>query len=358
MTAITNDDALSAARDVLVQRYLRPMTRPIEDAAVTGITATAIALARSPLLERPIAVLAAAPRQFFGDRPIRTRPSYVHAVGIGGKNGSDDRAVIVYVTHKLPKDQVPAGELVPESIDGVRTDVVQSRVPRLAACSDARKGVHRPLMAGVSIGREQGPSGTIGAFARSTRAGDPPDAVLLLSNSHVLGTRRDARVVQPSTDDGEAGAVGRVMRGIRLTTTRPIAADAAIARLDDGAAIQNEVCSIGRITGTGMPAANAAVEKHGRTSGRTAGVIKTTGLAAEVLDGKRRLQFLNVFRVEREAGDDRPLAQLGDSGSLVMEAGTGTAVGLLYAADPLEEFYLAQPIRDVCTELEIELKMD
>lgn len=344
-----DDREFKAARDVLVRRYWQP--------------SLARALDSIPMLGYSMALLAAAPRQFWGERAVTTRRTHVHAVGIGGKNGGDERAVVVYVTHKLPKSEVPSGEMIPETIDGIRTDVVESRVPRLAACTDQRTAAHRPLIAGVSVGRKQGPSGTIAAFARSTKAGDPAGAILLLSNSHVLAAGKspgsNVRIVQPGVDDGQGGAVGTLLRATRLTIAQPIAADAAVATLDPDAAIRNEICSIGRVSGVGAPADKDRVEKHGRTTGLSAGVITTTGLAAEALDSKgRRLQFLNVFRVERAPGDAGSLAQLGDSGALVVRMGSSTAVGMLYAVDEQAEFYLAHPIKDVCTELEIELNLD
>ena len=114
-----------------------------------------------------------------------------------------------------------------------------------------------------------------------------------------------------------------------------------------------------RVTGKSSPAKDMIVEKHGRTSGKTAGRITTVGLTAQVEDPERgiELTFLNLFRVDQFAGEDDPVAQLGDSGSLVVEQSSRTAVGLLHAADECGAFYYAHPIEDVLNELEIELEL-
>lgn len=338
-----------AARDVLVRRYFSQPWRP--------------GAQQYPVWDRTLELMHMESMRCRLQTHARlVRPSHVHAVGVGGKNDTGEPAVVVYVTHKLPEAEVPRAELVPRTIDGVPTDVVQSRIPRLAGCTDERRGVHRPLIGGVSVGRQNGPSGTLAAFVRSTRTGDPADATFLLSNSHVLfsgrGRPENVRVVQPASDDGEGGIVATLVRATRITMGSPIRADAAIARLHDGGSARNEICSIGRISATAAPSRGADVEMHGRTSGRTVGRVETTGLAAEVLDDRgRTLQFLDAFRVAAPA-DATAVAGPGDSGALVVEEGTGTAVGLLYAADELGSFYFAHPIENVCQELEIALKLE
>jgi hypothetical protein len=294
-------------------------------------------------------------------RPLRARPSHVHAVGLGGKNDGDEPAVIVYVTRKLPESELSASEIVPKEVDGVRTDVVESPMARLAACTDLRRRRNRPLVGGVSVGRSGGPSGTLGTFVESTRAGDPVGALYLLSNSHVLfsgkGRIRGVGVVQPAVDDGDGDRVAVLERATSLGVGRLIGADAAIARVDLPGGVDNQICGIGAIAGATAPVKDMVVSKHGRTTGLTTGTIKAVGLAAEVLDEHdRRLRFMNVFRVEPNGA--APVARLGDSGSLVVRETDRVAVGLLYAADEAGRFYLAQPIDDVCKELEIALKLE
>ena len=100
--------------------------------------------------------------------------SRVHAIGVGTKNETDEPAVVVYVTRKLPMDVVPLTDRIPESMNGVRTDVVERPQARLAACTDRRRRQSRPLVGGISISREDGPSGTLGTFVTPVDHPTPP----------------------------------------------------------------------------------------------------------------------------------------------------------------------------------------
>jgi len=203
---------------------------------------------------------------------------------------------------------------------------------------------------------------TLGAFVRSARASDP-NGVLVLSNSHVLapdsGRVQGTEVVQPAADDEGPETVGAVLRATRLTRTVPITADGAIAQLNEGVAFENTICTVGDVAGTLDPAAKMKVEKHGRTSGHSTGIIAAIGITAQVNDPEHdvELTFLDLFRVEQIGAHDPPVGKLGDSGSLVVDAASRKAVGLLNAADDLGSFYFAQPIATVLKDLEITLEL-
>lgn len=358
MTA--NRQSLDRARDALSARFLKPSRRARFNVAIRE------ARAKFASAHAGMAVLSSA--ALVADLPVDAglplEESHIHGIGIGRKNGTDEPAVVVYVTKKMPLDQLKASDIVPATLSGVSTDVVESPIARLASlCTDNRTASVRPLICGISVSRADGPCGTLGAFVRSTRAGDPKNATFLLSNSHVFvaggGTASGIRVVQPGHGDGGApDVIATVVRATRLVTSSPIRADAAIARLSATIAVDNTICSIGALTGAAAPAQTMAVQKHGRTSGLTEGTIKSTGLDVEVEDSAGRLYtFVNVFRVEGAAKHD-VVALGGDSGSLVVEKGTGRVVGLLYAADPGGSYFLAHPIEEVFAALEVELKLD
>src|SRR5204862_5919812 len=123
------------ARDQLVRRHL--WTRP----APSTIQSMFYAIAPKSI------------QGMVHTRAIRAVPSHVHAVGVGGKNDGEESAVIVYVTRKLPEEAIPPDEMVPASVNGIPTDVVESPIPRLAACTDHRRKKTRPLVGGISVGR-------------------------------------------------------------------------------------------------------------------------------------------------------------------------------------------------------------
>ncbi|MGI9332337.1 MAG: hypothetical protein ACR2RL_04195, partial [Gammaproteobacteria bacterium] len=147
----------------------------------------------------------------------------VHGVGIGHKivTGRETETICVrlHVVQKLSRSALPSQSRLPESIDGVPTDVVESlparfgtapvRRRRCAAdnemCSTARQARQRPVIAGISVAQLDVTAGTIAALCRSTRAGENSDR-FILSNNHVLADVNRANpgddVLQPGPADG------------------------------------------------------------------------------------------------------------------------------------------------------------
>jgi hypothetical protein len=54
------------------------------------------------------------------------RKENVVGVGIGKKNMTGDLCIVVYVVKKVPENQLDASEIIPRSIEGVKTDVFES----------------------------------------------------------------------------------------------------------------------------------------------------------------------------------------------------------------------------------------
>lgn len=312
----------------------------------------------------------------------------VHAVGVGRKvvNGKEtsELCVRVYVVQKLAESLLPPAFRVPEQIDGVPTDIIESapafllarksrtsKPPKNAtsaapACSDNRRKRQRPLVAGISAGHFQITAGTIGYFCRSTRHGDSPADKFLLSNNHVFADVNNGHpgddILQPGAADGGVAAdrVADLTRfvPIRLGGSLPNRVDAAIARIVPGVAHNVELCSIGPITGTAKATEGTLVRKHGRTTGYTEG--KVTDESYDALVGMDHNDpdvvalFEDQLRIERTP----PHATIGlggDSGSLVVARDSAVAVGLYFAGPPSGFYGIANHIQDVLTELEIQL---
>src|ERR1044072_7648992 len=82
----------------------------------------------------------------------------VHGVGVGRRQVkgklTDELVIRVYVTKKRPAHDLPAGELVPSSIKGVNTDVIEAAEGKfIAAPGDFHQ---RPLARGLQIARYSG----------------------------------------------------------------------------------------------------------------------------------------------------------------------------------------------------------
>jgi hypothetical protein len=297
------------------------------------------------------------------EQTLHSRPNVV-ATGIGYKLAQDVRtdelSIVCSVTRKLPSSGLSTAELVPATIEGVATDVVQTG--RLHAFQ-SRTGRHRPAPGGVSIGHRDITAGTFGCLVK--RAGE----TFILSNNHVLANSNDAEpgdpILQPGPADGgqtatDSIAVLEYFVPIRFTapelpsecpTARTVIAalnaiclgigsetryrivslqtednfvDAAIARPMSPADVSDEILEIGVIRSAAEAQLGTAVRKSGRTTGLTSGEILQTDVTADVSYGGGRVAR---FADQLLAG---PMSQGGDSGSAVLDE-DDRLIGLLFA---------------------------
>lgn len=317
----------------------------------------------------------------------------VHAVGIGTKivNGAatDDMVVRFYVVQKLALSLLPPRDRLPTSVDGLATDVVESAPAMMMAkrplvqrpgavrarataasavsfadppCTGNRRLSQRPLLAGISVAHRDVTAGTIGYFCRSTRAGDDPDKIHILSNNHVLAFVNQASfgddVYQRAPADGGTVAdhVADVRRFVPMDVSgAPNKVDAAIAELLPGVAWRPEICTIGGVSAVAKAEVGMTVRKHGRTSGYTEGQVSDASYDAVVSMGPNvSAVFEDQIRIEA-APPYQAFGLGGDSGSLVVSRGAQTAIGLYFAGPPSGYYGLANKIEDVISEMEINL---
>jgi hypothetical protein len=318
---------------------------------------------------------------------ILSKPNVV-GVGYGYKEKSGQRTadlcVVAMVRVKLPKSSLAPHELVPKTLNGISTDVVQ--VGEIRALQ-ARTDRWRPAPGGVSIGHYQITAGTLGTVVRDAVGGER----LILSNNHVLANSNDAQIgdaiTQPGPIDGGhaiSDKIATLERFIpiefssepsdcdtakwvadaanffaRLLSSRsklvpvrenPAAVnqvDAAIARPVDDGDLLNEILDIGEVSGTAEPKLAMGVRKSGRTTAFTAGQITVLEATIDVNYGEGR-----KARFEGQIVST-PMSQGGDSGSLLVAGESLQAVGLLYAGS--NQATIFNPIDEVLAALSIEL---
>lgn len=132
--------------------------------------------------------------------------SGVVGVGIGYKNAdegeSDELSVVAMVEQKKPLVAIQNEDLVPEELDGAKTDVIEVGVIR-AQLNSGSRDVWRPTIpSGVSIAHYMVTAGTIGTIVYDTNDG----TAYVLSNNHVLANSNDALIddpiLQPGPTDG------------------------------------------------------------------------------------------------------------------------------------------------------------
>lgn len=322
----------------------------------------------------------------------------VISVGIGYKykNGkrTEEVAVIVGVREKKPIAELAPEEVIPPTIDGVPTDVIEdegyeayevSDLPKLPpVTAEALVERRRPCPGGFSCGHGQITAGTLGAWLRR---GENDGTYVILSNNHVLAASNAASpgdfIRQPGRADGgtdvdriarleefvsirfgsnggggNGGNGGKKNRGlarlwwktwmgvanlpasfmncpVRLRADRqaleqpwPNLVDAAVARQFGGDVVDRTVWEIGEPLGFRDLQLGDIVEKTGRTTEHTVGMVERVEVSSSVSYGAAgTAEFQDQFVIRATDGGD--FSAGGDSGSVILV--DGMIGGLLFA---------------------------
>lgn len=285
----------------------------------------------------------------------------VVGIGVGRKlrNGraTSTMAIRFYVEHKVPEKSVPKSDAVPDEIDGVPTDVIESGRLFAQATPIARTRL-RPAKGGCSIGFEGDGfvmAGTFGCLVTDGRQR------YILSNNHVLANENalplKSPIYQPGLLDGGSTSRDRIASLSRmielLATPNENRVDCAIAALDkDTLGSPLVLPSVGKLgSATTIPAAERMrVHKHGRTTGYTRGHITDISADVNIHYDFGMARFVDQVIVE---GDSGPFSDAGDSGSLIVDRQTNRATALLFAGSASHT--IANPIADVLLALGVTL---
>jgi hypothetical protein len=296
------------------------------------------------------------------------------AYGYKMKNGekTNEPVIVIGVTKKLDLDKLATKDQIPQSLDGITTDVIVTGnivafgKPKRKAKASAAAEIdptqrHRPAMPGISIGHKNITAGTFGCVVKKDGLS------YILSNNHVLANSNDGEigdeVYQPGVYDGgtsedliahlaefvpisfgggsteppscpiakgTAGAanlvaktLGRKHRLVAVAsadTTNQV--DAALA--DPTEAVNDEIVQIGRPVGVVEAKMGMALQKYGRTTKYTTGEVVLLDATVNVQYGTNKIA---EFDDQIVTG---PMSEGGDSGSAVLDM-NNNLVGLLFA---------------------------
>jgi len=286
----------------------------------------------------------------------------VVATGIGYKFRAGQKtpnlAIICSVSRKLADSRLSSRDLVPATVDGTPTDVVQSGIIRALQAPTDRL---RPAPGGASIGHRDITAGTLGCLVE--KGGQK----YILSNNHVLANSNQAQIgdpiLQPGPYDGGKfpddhiadledfvpinitgipsecpvatttvnflNGVAKLLgsnvqlRAIDVQQLENLV-DAAIARPLNPEDVTDQILQIGTIQGSISGELGMAVKKSGRTTQLTTGEIEQVDVSANVQYGEGQIA---MFTDQLMAG---AMSQGGDSGSAVLDE-ANRLVGLLFA---------------------------
>ena len=260
----------------------------------------------------------------------------VQGVGIGNKVvhriSTAEKALQVYVDRKLHPHLVKPENRIPDEVEGVPTDVVETGIFQIGRkYPPIYQRRVRPAPAGVSIGHHEVSAGTFGALVRGGRD------QYILSNNHVLANENRGavgdNVLQPGRYDGgrpDRDTIAQLAGFVSLNAEATNTVDAAIATPIVKDDVAPEVLHIGRITGEAEPEIDMVVRKSGRTTRYTEGRITATDVTLRVGYSDGFLVFTDQFLI---GGSRGAFSGPGDSGSLIVDA-KNDAVGLLFAGSP------------------------
>lgn len=248
----------------------------------------------------------------------------------GGK-WSPEECISVGVRKKRPLAELGPGEAIPSEIAGVKTDIIELN-PKLSLYSPR----YSVMCGGVSIGNtEDESSGTLGGFFYDTIT----ERICGLTNFHVLAQGDTPKVpstyvIHPSLEDG-GDASWRVAKSTRFLLSEW--GDAAIFTpyKDPGLSVLESHQILRNVV---EPEIDDLVEKVGRTTGVTQGIVSAIGyLTLDYTDYGYDSILMSVMAYIPRDDPDELIVDGGDSGSIVYNSETGEALGLhvAHVTDPV-----------------------
>ena len=231
-------------------------------------------------------------------------------------------------------------DAVPLDVDGRLVEVPVEAVE----CGEVKFAAEladrvRPAQGGYSIGNSRFQNaGTLGAWVQIADEHHGHTGWIGLSNNHVFtgyggaGQTGDD-ILQPGVLDGGADVIGRLayIHPVNLGGTNVI--DFAYCTPLSPHKITSDIHAVGPIQGIVEPDTDMDVEKVGRTTGHTTGQILSLDATIDVSDPS----LDNVVTFTRQLMMDCEVRP-GDSGSILMERGTGMMVGLCFACGAYKFF--------------------
>jgi len=319
----------------------------------------------------------------------------VVSVGIGrkvvGGKQTDEIAIVVGVTKKLPESLLDILDIVPKILERVKTDVIEvgqifAPPPTRKAQEVDRKERIRPVKGGYSIGNVKITAGTSGGLVKRDNES------YILSNAHVftpdatkkevtikdiiqpgsydggipdsdkIGELSDYIVVNPTIDVNEcpgARFVAWFLNGVSkifMRRTRfQIVSVADITNLVDAALckpISTNIVS-SEVEGIGVPAGTVEIEighpvvKSGRTTAITRGHVDQVDVTVNVGYGDNKTAIFKDQIIVKGI-EDQPFSSGGDSGSIVfVDDGNLLVCGLLFAGSDRENITIINRIQNV-----------
>ncbi|AYF55396.1 hypothetical protein G8S49_11480 [Clostridium botulinum C] len=278
--------------------------------------------------------------------------SNVIGVGLGYKEKGGFRlpqkCINVFVSNKIPKNNLSPKDIVPKFYKGIQTDVIITKVSEFLSLTNRV----RPVAGGYIIGstnlKFEGTMGCVvtdGAYFH------------ILSCCHVIAqyglATLGSPVLQPSINFGgrlKRDEIAYLSKYIPLKfftpTQEPInTVDCAMAEVHNKSLVNPKIALLGGIKGISYPTLGQSVQKMGATSELTTG--KILGLSVTVIATYKSGEgfFKNQIRTTS-------MASPGDSGAILLDMNMN-ALGLCMSGSSSQTFF--NPIQNVLDALDVQI---
>ena len=265
-------------------------------------------------------------------------------IGVGYKvskgKARPTHAVRFDVVSKLPPSAIPAEHLLPSSIGGLPTDVIETGLFQAFAAPAGQRRI-RPARPGCSVGFQF--SGAKAAFVMAGTFGAvvaDSNKRYILSNNHVLANENTlpvgSPIFQPGLLDGgkpATDAIAALAKFIPLKFSGINHVDCAIAEPTSPKLISPTVLPKEGVSSTPIAAVvGMKVHKTGRTTGYRTGVVFDISADVRVGYDGGTATFQNQVLVRADTA--QPFSDSGDSGSMIVDRTTRRATALLFGAPP------------------------
>lgn len=289
---------------------------------------------------------------------------------------SKQDALVFYVEKKL---HVATEDMIPATIDGVPTDVVEVgkiTFQLLPPCEpETMQQRITPVRGGIQVGvpLEQGYSvGTMGAILKVDNdnrlvgltcshvaynpywaymdTGDPDDGVFL--------TAKDMPIYQPNPDENEDNEIGYVHDDVPVNYTGDNYVDASVFTINPERGVTVGITGLTKKPQSLIPIEELellqTVVKAGRTTGITYGNISSLSATVNVYSYNGSLSTYLEQIIITPSNPSKPFSDLGDSGSVVcVDLGNGYVgiIGLLIAGN--ENLAVITPIQFITSSFNL-----
>ncbi|KEI15884.1 hypothetical protein Z959_11515 [Clostridium novyi B str. ATCC 27606] len=280
-----------------------------------------------------------------------------NVVGIGCgykiKNGfyTNQLCIQVFVSRKLPSNELNTNDLIPALYKGILTDIKETG--GFTAYSLTQK--IRPTPGGYIIANEYNTnySGTLGCLVTDNKD------LFVLSNNHVLARMNqiqlNTKIIQPSNEfggDPKTDIIATLIRYIKIrfieTYNMPFNyTDCGIAKIIDKSLVSPEIALVGIPKGVSNPKLNQPIKKVGAISELTTGVITSIHNTMTV-----NYQDIKKSAIFKEQIFTSFMAEHGDSGAILLDQ-NNNVIGLLMSGSKNTSVF--NPIDTVLKQLNVNL---